>query len=185
MACCKRSRPAADHVSCATPFTRLSADCGWPRHCDGKPQVGSRLPGDHAWHLCPPSTRRTSRQLKRSKLRWGRVPSRAHKGLGCQMGASFCLCSLDAPSKAVLSHWRRVLGEVPERSNGAVSKTVVPLTGDRGFESLPLRDQKVTKTLNPSNSATCTTQTESKIGVQIEGREDGLFAAGPGSPIAS
>jgi hypothetical protein len=28
---------------------------------------------------------------------------------------------------------------VPERSNGAVSKTVVPLTGDRGFESLPLR----------------------------------------------
>src|SRR5690349_13310509 len=31
------------------------------------------------------------------------------------------------------------LGEVPERSNGAVSKTVVPLAGDRGFESLPLR----------------------------------------------
>ena len=30
-------------------------------------------------------------------------------------------------------------GEVPERSNGAVSKTVVPLAGDRGFESLPLR----------------------------------------------
>jgi hypothetical protein len=30
-------------------------------------------------------------------------------------------------------------GEVPERSNGTVSKTVVPLTGDRGFESLPLR----------------------------------------------
>ena len=33
----------------------------------------------------------------------------------------------------------RSCGEVPERSNGAVSKTVVPLTGDRGFESLPLR----------------------------------------------
>src|SRR5271166_4311939 len=33
------------------------------------------------------------------------------------------------------------IGEVPERSNGAVSKTVVPLTGDRGFESLPLRQQ--------------------------------------------
>src|SRR5690242_9023699 len=30
-------------------------------------------------------------------------------------------------------------GEVPERSNGAVSKTVVLLAGDRGFESLPLR----------------------------------------------
>ena len=28
---------------------------------------------------------------------------------------------------------------MPERSNGAVSKTVVPLAGDRGFESLPLR----------------------------------------------
>jgi hypothetical protein len=28
---------------------------------------------------------------------------------------------------------------VPERSNGAVSKTVVPFTGYRGFESLPLR----------------------------------------------
>ena len=33
-------------------------------------------------------------------------------------------------------------GEVPERSNGAVSKTVVPLTGDRGFESLPLRQPR-------------------------------------------
>src|SRR5215472_1031957 len=35
----------------------------------------------------------------------------------------------------------RHCGEVPERSNGAVSKTVVPLTGDRGFESLPLRQR--------------------------------------------
>jgi hypothetical protein len=33
----------------------------------------------------------------------------------------------------------RPAGEVPERSNGAVSKTVVPFAGDRGFESLPLR----------------------------------------------
>src|SRR5580700_9974322 len=57
-----------------------------------------------------------------------------------------------------------------------VSKSVVLLTGDRGFESLPLRDQKVTKTLNPSNSATCTTQTESKIGVQNEGGENGSYA---------
>jgi hypothetical protein len=32
-----------------------------------------------------------------------------------------------------------IAGEVPERSNGAVSKTVVPFAGDRGFESLPLR----------------------------------------------
>ncbi len=39
----------------------------------------------------------------------------------------------------MLSPWPREHGEVPERSIGAVSKTVVPLTGDRGFESLPLR----------------------------------------------
>jgi hypothetical protein len=32
-----------------------------------------------------------------------------------------------------------VLGGVPERLNGAVSKTVVGLTVHRGFESLPLR----------------------------------------------
>jgi hypothetical protein len=32
-----------------------------------------------------------------------------------------------------------VPGGVPERLNGAVSKTVVGLTVDRGFESLPLR----------------------------------------------
>jgi hypothetical protein len=48
-------------------------------------------------------------------------------------------CSLDVPRVAVLSLWARSVGEVPERSNGAVSKTVVPLAGDRGFESLPLR----------------------------------------------
>ena len=39
----------------------------------------------------------------------------------------------------MLSPWPRLVGEVPERSNGAVSKTVVLLAGDRGFESLPLR----------------------------------------------
>ena len=32
-------------------------------------------------------------------------------------------------------------GEVPEWLNGAVSKTVEPLTGFRGFESLPLRQR--------------------------------------------
>src|SRR5580704_17666163 len=41
-------------------------------------------------------------------------------------------------AEGAISYSRRA-GEVPERSNGAVSKTVVPLTGDRGFESLPLR----------------------------------------------
>ncbi len=33
----------------------------------------------------------------------------------------------------------REFGEMPEWSNGAVSKTVVPLCRDRGFESLSLR----------------------------------------------
>ena len=39
----------------------------------------------------------------------------------------------------MLNPCSRSRGEVPERSNGAVSKTVVLLAGDRGFESLPLR----------------------------------------------
>src|SRR5262245_28643466 len=39
----------------------------------------------------------------------------------------------------MLNPCSRSVGEVPERSNGAVSKTVVLLAGDRGFESLPLR----------------------------------------------
>jgi hypothetical protein len=47
--------------------------------------------------------------------------------------------SLDVPLAHVLSPCPRSCGEVPERSNGAVSKTVVLLAGDRGFESLPLR----------------------------------------------
>ena len=44
-------------------------------------------------------------------------------------------------------------GEVPERSNGAVSKTVVPLTGDRGFESLPLRHSPISGRLVMSPEA--------------------------------
>jgi hypothetical protein len=47
--------------------------------------------------------------------------------------------SLDVLRLLVLTPCRRSDGEVPERSNGAVSKTVVLLAGDRGFESLPLR----------------------------------------------
>jgi hypothetical protein len=50
-----------------------------------------------------------------------------------------CLRSLAVLAEPVLSRSGRLQGEVPERSNGAVSKTVVPLAGDRGFESLPLR----------------------------------------------
>ena len=39
-------------------------------------------------------------------------------------------------------------GEMPERSNGAVSKTVDPLTGVPGFESLSLRKTRKTKTFS-------------------------------------
>jgi hypothetical protein len=50
-------------------------------------------------------------------------------------GANFGFCSSVGHAKFLAP----LNGEVPERSIGAVSKTVVPLTGDRGFESLPLR----------------------------------------------
>jgi hypothetical protein len=60
---------------------------------------------------------------------------------GSSLGPSTLSCSLAVLYGAVLSHCSRLSGEVPERSNGAVSKTVVPLTGDRGFESLPLRHE--------------------------------------------
>src|SRR6266851_2146897 len=43
----------------------------------------------------------------------------------------------------MLNPRRRSDGEVPERSNGAVSKTVVLFAGDRGFESLPLRQSPI------------------------------------------
>src|SRR5829696_5514435 len=52
--------------------------------------------------------------------------------IGCQFRVSFCRAYMLSPCP-------RSCGEVPERSNGAVSKTVVLLAGDRGFESLPLR----------------------------------------------
>src|SRR4051794_23679259 len=48
-------------------------------------------------------------------------------------------CSLGVLWVSMLGSYVRSHGEVPERSNGAVSKTVVLLAGDRGFESLPLR----------------------------------------------
>jgi hypothetical protein len=60
------------------------------------------------------------------------------KGLQCQSGANYRVVLLSFSRRYAKSS-PHSLGEVPERSNGAVSKTVVPLTGDRGFESLPLR----------------------------------------------
>src|SRR5262245_10726335 len=54
----------------------------------------------------------------------------------------------------MLNPCSRSVGEVPERSNGAVSKTVVLLTGDRGFESLPLRQNPVRDSPSPFAQAT-------------------------------
>ena len=53
--------------------------------------------------------------------------------LGCPLGQGF----LFARPSASLSSW--TLGGVPERLNGAVSKTVDGGNVVRGFESLPLR----------------------------------------------
>ena len=72
---------------------------------------------------------------RRSGNRGGDAPTGLNRGLGANW-VPIPRFVLDAP---VLSHCGRLCGEVPERSNGAVSKTVVPLAGDRGFESLPLR----------------------------------------------
>ena len=70
---------------------------------------------------------------------WPRVPNRQCKVVRYQSSANFRFRSLAVLRCHMLSDRARSVGEVPERSNGAVSKTVVPLTGDRGFESLPLR----------------------------------------------
>ena len=68
-------------------------------------------------------------------------PAAAHDWV--QVGSTARFRSLDVLWAAVLSPCRRSDGEVPERSIGAVSKTVVPLAGDRGFESLPLRQPTI------------------------------------------
>jgi hypothetical protein len=49
----------------------------------------------------------------------------------------------------------RNIGEVPEWLNGAVSKTVVALTGHRGFESLPLRSYETPKSQRLRNFVLC------------------------------
>ena len=72
--------------------------------------------------------------MRRAKLVSG--PKGAADGLArTKIALMFSCCSRDC----VLRRCRCSDGEVPERSNGAVSKTVVPFAGDRGFESLPLR----------------------------------------------
>ena len=57
----------------------------------------------------------------KNKARTARVK---HASFDCAMTPMGCkgVRSLAVPRCAVLRHWRRVLGEVPERSNGAVSK---------------------------------------------------------------
>src|ERR1700731_4481250 len=71
-----------------------------------------------------------------------------------QLGSKPLNRSVAVLRAVVLSRCPRSLGEVPERSNGAVSKTVVPLTGDRGFESLPLRHLKCRQGPGPLRSVT-------------------------------
>jgi hypothetical protein len=67
-----------------------------------------------------------------TKPRWPRVPKRQCKVVQYQSGANFRFCSLAVLRCHMLSDRARSSGEVPERSNGAVSKTVVPLTGTEG-----------------------------------------------------
>jgi integrase len=100
----------------------------------------SRLSGDDLDCLCSQIREQgqSSRRGDRSGDGYG-CQITGLKGLGCQSGANASLCSLAVPKEPVVTHCLRSVGEVPERSNGAVSKTVVPLAGDRGFESLPLR----------------------------------------------
>src|SRR5580704_421573 len=69
-----------------------------------------------------------------------------------QLGSKPLNRSVAVLRAVVLSRCPRSLGEVPERSNGAVSKTVVPLTGDRGFESLPLRQKPICRRPRPSDN---------------------------------
>jgi hypothetical protein len=57
------------------------------------------------------------------------------------MAAHSALAGRPLSGLGTSSRIRVINGEVPERSIGAVSKTVVPFAGYRGFESLPLRTQ--------------------------------------------
>ena len=102
-----------------------------------------------AWRSGSTSAKRSTRRLwpSRRRIAW----SYATSSNGCATATTIpstrgnrfvqdlSIRSLDVLTGKMLSRCPRSLGEVPERSNGAVSKTVVPLAGDRGFESLPLR----------------------------------------------
>jgi hypothetical protein len=57
--------------------------------------------------------------------------------------AGRCISLRRSQTGRALSDGSRIDGEVPERSIGAVSKTVVPRERYRGFESLPLRHQVI------------------------------------------
>jgi hypothetical protein len=85
-------------------------------------------------------------------VRAAALSAKAPSRLPCQLGSKTLICSLAVPKEPVVAHCLRSVGEVPERSNGAVSKTVVPLAGDRGFESLPLRHSPVSGCLDISHN---------------------------------
>jgi len=99
-------------ISRATPYTRLGADRDRARYRHGLEAAEAQLADGHPRRLRP--FLQSNRCCRGSSYR-------GCDGIGCQTrrvkgsGANFCFCSL-----ADLS---RLCGEVPERSNGAVSKT--------------------------------------------------------------
>src|SRR5580700_10570578 len=88
----------------------------------------------------PTSIRRNSRRA-RSAVRFGGATAKTTERTEPVAGRG--RRSLAVLPGLVLNPRRRSDGEVPERSNGAVSKTVVLFAGDRGFESLPLRHLRI------------------------------------------
>src|SRR5215472_10063512 len=70
--------------------------------------------------------RSTTKRNRRVNLYFSRTPGEDN---WVQLGSMLVIRSLDVRPQIMLADCHRLPGEVPERSNGAVSKTVVPLTG--------------------------------------------------------
>jgi hypothetical protein len=134
------SQAASGHVSCTAPLARVCADRRRARRGDGQQASRPWLASNHVNDLLSQVREQGYRCCRRHQCSDGRrCQTTSLNPRRCQSGANPLFCSLAVPRVAVLSAWPRSVGEVPERSNGAVSKTVVPFAGDRGFESLPLR----------------------------------------------